>query len=339
MWYTNLPGEDRAGLSAYKAFQREISDMTEQEKGILITGMKETIDGISFVQEILTFQGMSGEMGDTLALQAMESAPGVFEAYYEQYQSGDYLKLTDSLWKEQRLIEELYEEWEKSADYGEYLQSIQEAAQRLGGIGIFGWADRDSFSARNIQKSAGDYAGLSDDGIRWMPGRAVTGAMENAWTDIFLLLSVFFFVGCLIVEEKEKGLFYITRSTRYGIGKSIAAKLAALLIHCGVMAALLYGANLLFFGLTVGYGDFGAAVQSVAAWRESCLSVSIGEYIVLSVVTKGLALFGFGAVMAAFCIGADTVFRSYGAGICFCGVSYVLYTVIPGASDGICSST
>lgn len=332
LWYTNLPGEDRAGLAAYKAFQREISDMTEQEKGVFISGMKETIDGISFVQEVLMLQGMSNEMGDTLALQALESAPGVFETYYELYRSGDYLKLTDSLWTEQRLIEELYDEWEKSAGYGEYLQSIQEAGNRLGGIGIFGGAGQESFSARNVQKSAGDYAGLSADNIRWMPEKAVTGAMENAWADIFLLLSVFFFVGCLIVDEKEKRLFYITRSTRWGIGKSIVAKLAALFVHCSVMAALLYGANLLYFGFTVGYGDFGAAVQSVAAWRESCLRVSIGEYIVLSVVTKGIVLFGFGAVLAAFCMGADTVFLSYGAGILFCGVSYVLYTVIPGAA-------
>ena len=209
LWYTNLPGESRAGLSAYKAFQREISDMTETEKGIFITEMKETIDGIGFVQEVLMLRGMSDEMGDTLAAQALEGSPGVFEAYYEMYQSGAYLKLTDSLQKEQRLVEELYKEWEKCAGYGVYLQSVQEARNMLGGIGIFGGqnTDSDSFSARNVEKSAEDYAALTDEGIRWMPGKALTGAMENAWTDIFLLLSVFLFVGSLVTEEKQKKLF------------------------------------------------------------------------------------------------------------------------------------
>lgn len=332
LWYTSLPGEDRAGLSAYRVFQEEISDMSEPEKGAYIIGLKETLDGVGFVQEVLMFQGMADEMGEALAAQALESAPGVFEAYYDMYQSGDYLKLTDSLWKEQSLIEELYEEWEKSADYGEYLKSVREAENRLGGIGIFGGGGQDSFSARNVKKSAGDYAGLSDEKIRWMPGRALTGAMENVWTDIFLLLSVFLFVGSLIVEEKEKGLFYITRSTMQGMGKSIGAKLASLFVHCMGMAALLYGANLLFFRITVGFGDFGASVQSVAAWRESCLSVSIRGYLALSVITKGVVLFGFGMLLTALCIGAETVALPYGAGLLFCGVGGILYAAVPAAS-------
>lgn len=121
MWYTTLPDEGEAGLSAYKAFQRQIADMSEPEKADYITGLKETMDGIVLVQEVLMMRGMGNEMGDAFAAQAMESAPGVFEAYYELYQSGEYLTYTDSFWQEQGLIEELYEEWEKCAGYGEYL--------------------------------------------------------------------------------------------------------------------------------------------------------------------------------------------------------------------------
>lgn len=335
LWYTALPDEGEAGLSAYKAFQRQIKNMSEQEKADYVTGLKETMDGIGLVQEVLTMRGMGSEMGDAFAAQIMDSAPGVFEAYYELYQSEEYLTYTDSFWQERSLIEELYEEWEKCAGYGEYLQSVQETEDTLEGIGIFsgksGGAEP-SFSSRNVEKSARDYAGLTDEEIRWMPGRALTGAMENAWTDIFLLLSVFLAVGSLILEEKEKRLFYITRSTRYGMGKSIGAKLAALFLHCAGMAAILYGVNLLFFSVTVGYGDFGAALQSVAAYRESCLSVSIREFIWLSVLTKGLAAFGFGALLAALCIAAETVYLPFGAGILFCGISFSLYSAIPGAS-------
>lgn len=335
LWYTALPDEGEAGLSAYKAFQRQIQGMSEQEKADYVTGLKETMDGIGLVQEVLTMRGMGNEMGDAFAAQIMDSAPGVFEAYYELYQSEEYLIYTDSFWQERHLIEELYGEWKKCAGYGEYLQSVQETGDTLEGIGIFsgksGGAEP-SFSSRNVEKSARDYARLTDEKIRWMPGRALTGAMGNVWTDIFLLLSVFLAVGSLILEEKEKRLFYITRSTRYGMGKSIEAKLAALFIHCAGMAAILYGVNLLFFSVTVGYGDFGAALQSVAAYRESCLSVSIREFIWLSVLTKGLAAFGFGALLAALCIAAETVYLPFGAGILFCGISFSLYSAIPGAS-------
>lgn len=336
MWYTTLPAEGKAGLSAYKAFQKQISAMSEAEKQAYVTGLKETMDGMALVQDVLMLQGMGNEMGDRLAVQAMKSAPGVFEACYERYQRGDYLTFTDSFWQEQSLIEELYEEWEKTAGYGAYLQSVQERGSVLGGIGIFGGTaggeEEASFSARNVKKSAEDYAGLSDERIRWMPGKGLIGAMNNVWTDIFLLLSVFLAVGDLILEEKEKRLFYITKSTRYGMGRSMGAKLAALFLHCVGMAAVLYGVNLLFYGVTVGYGDLGAALQSVAAFRESCLPVSIRAYLVLSVLTKGLAAFGFGALLAAVCMAAETIYLPYGVGILFCGVSYILYTAIPGAS-------
>lgn len=332
LWYTNLPDETTADLSAYKTIQSELASMTEEEKGAYMKERKETMDGVGFVQEILMLRGISGEMGEAFVSQEMAGRPGVFEAYYELYQSGAYLRYTDSLWQEANLVEELYEEWEKCADYEGYLKSVQEAAGTLQNIGIFGGGARDSFSARNVQKSARDYLGLSAGEIRWMPGKPVTGAMENAWTDLFVLLSVFFFAGSLILEEKEKGLLYITRSTRWGLGRSIAAKLTALFIHCIAMAGLLYGVNVAFYGMAVGYLDLGAALQSVAAFRESCLQVSVLEYMLLTVFTKGLVLFGFGALLTAICIRAERGFTPYGAGFVLWGAGFLLYQAIPAAS-------
>ena len=109
--YTTLPGETRPGLSAWKKFQQIITEMTEQEKGVYIGERKEMMDGIGFVEEVLMMQGMSDEMGEAMADQARENNPGVFEQYYELYQSGDYLLLTDYVWQETNLTEELYAEW------------------------------------------------------------------------------------------------------------------------------------------------------------------------------------------------------------------------------------
>ena len=338
LWYTGLPTQERAGLASYREFQREITGMSEAEKGQFLSTWKETLDGIGVVQEILSLRTLSGEMGEVLTAQAMAENPGVFEAYYEQYQSGTYLRLTDSLWQEQRLMEELYGEWEKCAGYEDYLRSVQERAHTLQNIGVFAQQEQSTFSARNIRKSAGDYARLSEGNsqypIRWMPDKALTGAMENVWTDFLLLLSVFFFVGQVIAEEKEKGLFYVIRSTRRGMGQSMAGKLTALAVHCCAMSLLLYGANLLFFRCCIGYGDLDAAIQSVAAYRESCLPVSIREYILLSVFTKSLALAAFGALLTAVYMAADKIYLPYGAGIFLLGGSYMLYRAIPAASKG-----
>lgn len=334
LWYTNLPNGIQPELSAYGKFQAEIHGMTEAEKGELISEFKETMDGLRFVEQVLMMQNMGGDMGDTLSDQARAEFPGMFEAYYDVYQSGTYLRFTDSLWQEGQLADALYEEWSSCAAYGEYLAAVQENKNTLGGIKIFGGAQKESFSSRNVEKSARDYRELTVDQIRWMPEKAVTGSLENAYTDLFLLLSTAFFTGYLILEEKEKGLFSITRTTQKGILPSLWAKLGALLVHCMVSVGLFYGGNLLFYGWTVGFGDLSARLQSLAIYRESCLSISIRQYLMLSIFTKGLVLFGFGTVLAALCIAASRSFLPFIAGGIWYGGSFGLYAMIPGASKG-----
>ena len=78
LWYANLPGEEKPGLSSYKTAQREIAGMSESEKGEWILERKETMDGVSLVQEVLMLRAGDHEMGEMFAEQALEAAPVVF---------------------------------------------------------------------------------------------------------------------------------------------------------------------------------------------------------------------------------------------------------------------
>lgn len=334
LWYVNCSNGENVPLSAYKSFQNEIAEMSEIEKGDYISNLKETMDGVCLVQNVLDMQKMQGESGKALAEQEMTANPGVFEKYYKTYQAGSYLHFTDSIWQEKNLIDELYNEQQKAAGYEEYLQSVQGNKASLSGISIFGNQDKNNFSTRNIEKSAEDYAALSDQNIRWMPSKALSVSMENIWTDLFLILSVFLFAGNLIFEEKEKKLFYITRSTKRGQFQSICAKLTALLIHCIAIAALLYGCNLIFSEVTIGFEDVTASIQSIAVYMESNLNISVLGYIAGSVLTKSTVLFGMGAILTALCILTDQMFLPYLAGMLFYGCSYLLYLLIPAVGKG-----
>lgn len=229
LWYMSLSGKEEPELSDYKMVQAELGAKDEAQKGRYIEELKETIDGVCFVRDILAMQGFHNEMGNSLAEQEMKSNPGVLEKYYGLYQSGDYLIFTDTPEREQEFIDEIYEEWQKVAGYGEYLQSIQENKETLSGISIFGGQDQNTYSVRNLKKSAEDYVHLSDDNIRFVPSKGVTSAMQGICIDLLLFLSVMLFVGSLIMEEKEKKLFFVTRSTKHGILHSIESKLSALL--------------------------------------------------------------------------------------------------------------
>lgn len=332
LWYTSLPDGETPPLAAYKAMQTELSGNSEEEKGNKIAKYKQTIDGVCFVQEILAMQSFENEMGDVWAKQEMQSNPGVFERYYDLYQSGDYLKFTDSLEQEKAFLDEIYEEWQKVLGYGDYLHSIQENKDTLGTISVFGGQTGNTYSFRNLQKSADDYARLTDQDIRFIPSKGLTSAMEGIWIDLFLFLGVMLFVGSLITEEKEKRLFFITRSTKYGVLHSIAAKLAALLIHCVSMTVLFYLVSLVFFGRNTGGFDLTAGLQSVAAYMESSLSVSVLGYLVLSVLTKAFLLFGIGALLTVFCILSRIAVLPFLIGSGIVGGSALLYYLIPSGS-------
>lgn len=332
LWYTNLPNEETAPLSAYKILVNELAGKNEAEKAEYIDGVKETIDGVCFVREILDMQSLESEMGNALAGQEMAEHPGVFETYYERYQSGDYLKFTASLEQERTFINEIYEEHKKVSGYGEYLRSIQEEQEVLSGISIFGGQSEITYSSRNLQKSSADYAGLTDRHICFVPSKGITSAMQGIWIDLLLLLSMMLFVGSLITEEKEKKLFFITRSTKYGVLHGIAAKLAALFLHCVVLTVLFYTVSIVCFGAGAGWFDPGASVQSVAAYTESSLPLSISEYILLSMLTKAIVLFGIGAVLTACCIESGIMVLPFLAGAGITGISALLYYLIPADS-------
>lgn len=332
LWYTTLPNEETPPLSAYKTLCAELSGKSETEKDKYISELKEKIDGVCFVRDILAMQSFGSEIGTILANQELEKHPGVFEKYYDLYQSGDYLKFTGSPEQEQSFIEEIYAEQQKVSNYGEYLRSIQENKDTLGSISIFGKQSGDTYSSRNLQKSAADYAGLTDRNVRFTPSKSIASAMQSIWIDLLLVLSMMLFVGGLITEEKEKKLFFITRSTKHGVLHSIEAKLSALFVHCVLLTALFYTVSIVFFGVSAGWVAPGVSLQSIAVYTESSLSVSIFGYILLSVLTKAFVLFGIGALLTVFCISSSIAALPFLAGAGIIGGSALLYYLIPASS-------
>lgn len=338
LWYTSLPNEETPPCSSYKKIQKQLVHMSEEQKADYITQLKETIDGVYFVQDILVMQNFQNEMGDALVKQEMQNNAHVFEAYYDLYQSGDYLKFTDSLQQEKILIDEIYTEWKKVSGYSDYLSSIQENKEVLSSISIFGGQNfgeqkQDTYSARNLQKSAADYEQLTDKNIQFTPSKSITRAMDSVWIDILLFLLVMAFVGSLITEEKEKKLFLITRSTKYGILHSMSAKLIALLIHCLFITSIFYIVSLIFSYYSTGAFHLSANLQSVSIYMESCLNISIAQYIVLSIITKAVLLFGIGTILISFSIVLNIMVVPFLIGSVIAGVSTILYIWIPAGSS------
>ena len=199
LWYLNQPGKDEPPLSAYKAVCQDISGMTEHEKLTYISDLKEQADGLSLVEQVQSLYSQGSESGDSLAKQLKDNNSDIYKKYEEFYRTGDYLIYTDSLVKERILLDKLFEEISAVSGYEDYLASVQENSNQLGGISIFqSSTSKETFGSRNIAKSAADHAEMSSADIRWFPSKGITMAVESQVTDLLLLLSVFLlFLRCL----------------------------------------------------------------------------------------------------------------------------------------------
>lgn len=332
LWYLNIPDEGEAPLSAYKTVSSDLSKMNSQEQMEYLKSLQNDLRMLEIVEQITLLQTHDNVRSQRLAEQLLEQYGDVYNKYLSLYESGEYLIYTDSAHSEMAFISEILAECETVSGYDKYLKAIEENRNHLNGVSIFSNVDGDSFSSRNIEKSFLDHQGLDAENIRFVPSKGVRSGTESTVTDLFLLLAVMFFVGGLIGEEKEKGLFYFTRATKNGILKCMGAKLSALLIYCFCASALLYGSSLLYAKLSLGLGDPAAALQSVADFTESSLDITLGEYLFLGFLTKSVMLFGFGAALSAVSLFSSRSFAPQLFGVGFLAVCRILYELIPAYS-------
>ena len=331
LWYSSLGGPSAPGLASYKKLHTDISGMSVEEKHTYVGKLRETVDGVTFVENVLLLRA-SG-MGEQFAEQELAENPGVFEKYYDIYTSGAYLRYTDSLATEKAFVDRIYGEERKVYGYEAYLQEIQERENLLSGISIFGDSQQeDSFSVRNIRKSATDHASMTTEGVNWIPSAPVTTPAQNLWADLLVIALTFLFVTGLVSDEKQKGLAAVTRATKRGVVPTVTAKLLALLVYCIVTETVFFTVNVLFSGVTAGWWDLSVRLQSVAAYRESSLDITVLEFYALSVVTKSLTLFAAFALITALCIVSGRVTVPYFGGAALWVVSFALWRFVPAAS-------
>ncbi|MBD5383398.1 MAG: hypothetical protein HDR72_00160 [Ruminococcaceae bacterium] len=332
LWYLNDPKDDQPPLSAYKAIAADLAEKAPEEREAYIDELRETMQGIRIVDYIVLLRSHSNAQSDEYAERMFENNRGTFDKYKPVYDSGEYLRYTDSYYKESALISEIAEEYEKVAAYDEYIASIEENKNRLSGISIFVKEETEGFSSRNIEKSYEDHKRLNSSNIRFVPSKGVRMASENTITDLFILLSIMLFVGGLITEEKEKGLFYVTRATRNGIAKCMGAKLAALLIQCLAIVLLLYGSNFVYAAATTGIGDLSASIHSVSAFQESSIEIPLFGYFLLVYLTKVVVVFTFGAAVAAVSIISPRSFVPQLAAVGWLALNWLAFAFIPAYS-------
>ena len=181
------------------------------------------------------------------------------------------------------------------AGYADYLEAVSEQAERMSNSSVFG-KNKNSFTYRNIQKTARDFEALSGVTPEFGGNRAI-----ERWLDFNIQDALYLFAVLIVIlaffEERRSGLLTLVRSCPSGRKKLALSRLAVLFIWSAAFTVLIYAGTLITaFALYGGTDTLSHAVQSIESFRTCTLRVTIGEWIGLYFAAKLVCGFLIGLI-------------------------------------------
>ncbi len=213
------------------------------------------------------------------------------------------------------------------AGYSDYLNTIQENKDNMLAFPIFN--DPNSFSGRNIIKTAEEFEKLQGVELTLGMDGAINALLSFQSTDYFLLIVLLLF--CIsFLDERKKGLWSVVHAAPNGRFR-LAVQRTAILFGvsvCGVL--LLYGINLVIgFSLYGGINDLGRAIQSVESLGKLPMLGTVGSFLIRYFLLRIDAAFFVGLLLWLLLITVNNVKYTI---VIVAGVlvtEYSLYTFLP----------
>jgi hypothetical protein len=184
-----------------------------------------------------------------------------------------------------QVCEQISQEREEFQGYPEYLEMVEENA--AAGLLFF---DSDSFAGRNAQKTRDDYEPLNVLSLEYAPSLGVTAFLNANVTDGLILILSVFLCYFFISRDKEMTVFVLFGITQKGYRRLVYERLLWLAGVVSAVAALLYLMNFCYFGALYGWDGLDRCVQSVYGMKDFVFPLSVGQYIIVFLVCKWLAL-------------------------------------------------
>ena len=268
------------------------------------------------------------------AMDAMWADPQEYRALVEKWRNHDPEDVLAAMSGQYEMSENemrLQAQMEYLLDYPDYLERVQEQAYKMQHSSIFG-ADPNSFTYRNIIKTAKDFADLSSDGVRLGDDLAMQNWLAFSWAD-WGFLAVILLLVMSFLEERKKGLAAIVRSCPAGQGKLQGSRLLILLLYSAGMTFLLYYLPLVVSLVAEGgWSDLSHPVQSLAAFQKCTAQLTIREFLVQFFFLKTVCGFFLGVLIWYALSFLEQVQLCWMVTAAALAVEYFLHTTIPAQS-------
>lgn len=210
--------------------------------------------------------------------------------------------------------------------YADWLNSIQRNKENMQMFSLF---ETDSFSGRNIIKTADEFEKLRGVSLSLGADGAVNSFMSFALTD-YLMIAVLLMVVMSFFEERKAGLAGIIHAAPHGRAYLALQRIIILLGVSVVGVLLLYGSDLAIgFSVYGGTDDLSRAVQSVEILGKLPMLCSVRSFLIYYLILRVLASFFIGLLFWLLLSAVNNVKYSIIIAAVIFAVEYSLYTFLP----------
>lgn len=207
--------------------------------------------------------------------------------------------------------------------YPSFLEGVSSNADNLRAIEIL--QEENSFSQKNIEKTASDYSALNIT-VQSGENQGIVLYSDFIAGD-FVLLALVIYLVTRFSEERRNGLFPLVNSTKNG-RVLLAVQRVGITLFSSVIFSVLLTAAVMITAAGF-YGDMGLLrpIQSVPEFKLCAVRISVLDYLALSVLMKALAAAVCGLLVYFLCSVLEPLIAYSAAGIIF-GAQYLLYSLI-----------
>lgn len=210
--------------------------------------------------------------------------------------------------------------------YPDFLQSVRDNATGVGMLAAI--SDNTGFTQDNINRTLADYSRL--EGVELIYG-------ENKGIVIFsnfvigdgVILAIVLAVLLQFAEEKSKGLILLVRSTQNGRSRLTLERAGILAVTALLASFWVTTVCMILSHMLCGAADLSRPLQSVPEFSLCALPITIGQYLMLTVLLKVLAAFSFGLLVLLLLVWLEAIPAVLLGGGAMLG-ELLLYTLILG---------
>ncbi|MEA4831406.1 hypothetical protein SDC9_53205 [bioreactor metagenome] len=184
----------------------------------------------------------------------------------------------------------------------------------------------DSFICRYQQNTAQIYSDIAEKTrIGFEYNHGYKNFFKYYEVNIFIFFSIIALCGAFFIGEKNNGFIFILKSSKYGRGKTAAAKLYALAVCVFLIVLIFTASSFIIFGAVIGYSDIFNAVQSVDGFMLMPLNTSIAGYIAIFLCIKTLSYIAFSLLILIISAFTKSYTVYYAASLGLFGLNFALY--------------